>query len=42
MKIHLTAIHFDADQKLIDYIEKKAFEKNTYELLIKNAYENKD
>lgn len=24
MKIHLTAIHFDADQKLIDYIEKKA------------------
>lgn len=25
-----------------DYIEKKAFEKNTYELLIKNAYENKD
>jgi putative sigma-54 modulation protein len=24
MKIHLTAVHFDADQKLIDYIEKKA------------------
>ncbi len=25
-----------------DYIEKKVFVKNTYELLIKNAYENKD
>jgi putative sigma-54 modulation protein len=24
MKIHMTAVHFDADQKLIDYIEKKA------------------
>jgi putative sigma-54 modulation protein len=24
MKINLTAVHFDADQKLIDYIEKKA------------------
>jgi putative sigma-54 modulation protein len=23
MKINLTAVHFDADQKLIDYIEKK-------------------
>lgn len=23
MKIHLTAVHFDADQKLVDYIEKK-------------------
>ena len=23
MKIHLTAVHFDADQKLIDYIERK-------------------
>ncbi|MBK9103074.1 MAG: ribosome-associated translation inhibitor RaiA [Saprospiraceae bacterium] len=24
MKINLTAVHFDADQKLIDYIEKKS------------------
>lgn len=24
MKIHMTAVHFDADQKLIDYIDKKA------------------
>jgi putative sigma-54 modulation protein len=24
MKIHLTAVHFAADQKLTDYIEKKA------------------
>lgn len=24
MKIHMTAIHFTADQKLTDYIEKKA------------------
>ena len=23
MKIHLTAVHFDADQKLVDYIDKK-------------------
>jgi putative sigma-54 modulation protein len=23
MKINLTAVHFDADQKLVDYIEKK-------------------
>ena len=30
MKIHLTAIHFDADQKLIDYIEKKASKLNQF------------
>lgn len=24
MKIHMTAVHFDADQKLVDYIEKKS------------------
>jgi putative sigma-54 modulation protein len=24
MKVQITAVHFDADQKLIDYIEKKA------------------
>lgn len=30
MKIHLTAIHFNADQKLIDYIEKKASKLNQF------------
>lgn len=24
MEIHITSLHFDADQKLVDYIEKKA------------------
>jgi len=30
MKINLTAVHFDADQKLIDYIEKKATKLNQF------------
>ncbi len=30
MKIHMTAVHFDADQKLIDYIEKKASKLNQF------------
>jgi putative sigma-54 modulation protein len=30
MKIHMTAVHFDADQKLLDYIEKKAAKLNQF------------
>ena len=30
MKIHMTAVHFAADQKLTDYIEKKAAKLNQF------------
>jgi putative sigma-54 modulation protein len=30
MKINMTAVHFDADQKLIDYIEKKTSKLNLF------------
>lgn len=30
MKIHLTAVHFDADQKLVDYIDKKTAKLNQF------------
>lgn len=30
MKLHMTAVHFDADQKLVEYIEKKAAKLDQY------------